>query len=79
MTWLIVTLPLFALASFQIQDHLRVLQQQYDDSVHQRESLRERKVLTTLRLKRASVLIAALADEEVCKKNYVLHCDRYLR
>ncbi|XP_063958044.1 dynein axonemal heavy chain 6-like isoform X2 [Lytechinus pictus] len=49
----------------KIQDHLRVLQQQYDDSVHQRESLRERKVLTTLRLKRASVLIAALADEEV--------------
>ena len=49
----------------QIQEHLQVLQKQYDDSVAQRESLRERKVLTTLRLKRASVLMSALAEEKV--------------
>ncbi|XP_022090728.1 dynein heavy chain 6, axonemal-like isoform X2 [Acanthaster planci] len=50
---------------FKIQEHLRLLQQQYDDSVAQRESLRERKALTTLRLKRASVLITALAGEKI--------------
>ncbi|XP_071789676.1 dynein axonemal heavy chain 6-like isoform X2 [Asterias amurensis] len=49
----------------KIQEHLQMLQHQYDDSVAQRESLRERKVLTTLRLKRASVLITALADEKI--------------
>ena len=42
-----------------------MLQQQYTDSVNQRESLKERKVLTGVRLKRASVLIAALSDERV--------------
>ncbi len=50
----------------QIQDHLKMLQQQYQDSVNQREGLKERKVLTGLRLQRASVLIAALSDEKVC-------------
>ncbi|XP_038073413.1 dynein heavy chain 6, axonemal-like isoform X3 [Patiria miniata] len=49
----------------KIQEHLQMLQQQYDDSVAQRESLRERKALTTLRLKRASVLIMALAGEKI--------------
>eukprot|EP00058_Branchiostoma_floridae_P021107 XP_002606597.1 hypothetical protein BRAFLDRAFT_120109 [Branchiostoma floridae] len=49
----------------KIQDHLRILQQQYQDSVNQRESLRERKVLTTKRLERASILTTALADERV--------------
>ncbi|XP_071833092.1 dynein axonemal heavy chain 6-like isoform X4 [Apostichopus japonicus] len=49
----------------KIQGHLRVLQEQYDDSVAQRESLRERKVTTQLRLQRASILITALADEKV--------------
>ena len=43
-----------------------MLQQQYQDSVNQREGLKERKVLTGLRLQRASVLIAALSDEKVC-------------
>ena len=56
--------------ALQIQEHLQMLQHQYDDSVAQRESLRERKVLTTLRLKRASVLITALADEKVIKTFY---------
>ncbi|XP_019625905.1 PREDICTED: LOW QUALITY PROTEIN: dynein heavy chain 6, axonemal-like [Branchiostoma belcheri] len=49
----------------KIQEHLRILQQQYQDSVNQRESLRERKVLTTKRLERASILTTALADERV--------------
>ncbi|XP_071963333.1 dynein axonemal heavy chain 6-like [Antedon mediterranea] len=49
----------------QIEKHLDDLQKQYDDSVHQREMLQERKVLTTLRLQRASVLLTALADEKV--------------
>ena len=42
-----------------------MLQQQYQDSVNQRESLKERKHLTGLRLQRASVLIEALVDEKV--------------
>ena len=56
---------LFSHCFQQIQEHLQMLQQQYDDNVAQRESLRERKALTTLRLKRASVLITALAGEKV--------------
>ena len=58
--------------NLKIQEHLQLLQQQYDDSVAQRESLRERKVLTTLRLKRASVLITALADEKVTNNITIL-------
>ena len=42
-----------------------MLQQQYQDSVSQREGLKERKSLTALRLTRASVLITALSDEKV--------------
>ncbi|XP_023930267.1 dynein heavy chain 6, axonemal [Lingula anatina] len=49
----------------KIQDHLKLLQQQYQDSVNQRESLKERKKTTALRIQRASVLISALADEKV--------------
>ncbi|XP_033124826.1 dynein heavy chain 6, axonemal-like [Anneissia japonica] len=48
-----------------IEMHLSELQKQYDDSVNQREMLQERKVLTTLRLQRASVLLTALADEKI--------------
>ena len=51
--------------SSQIQEHLSMLQQQYQDSVSQREGLKERKSLTALRLTRASVLITALSDEKV--------------
>lgn len=36
----------------------------YEDSVNQREELKQRKVLTGLRLKRAAVLITALSDEK---------------
>ena len=42
-----------------------MLQQQYQDSVEQREALKERKTLTALRLDRAAVLIGALSDEKV--------------
>lgn len=53
-------------ASLQtIQNHLKDLQQQYTDSVNQREGLKERKELTKIRLQRASVLIGALTDEKV--------------
>ena len=49
----------------KIQDHLTTLTQKYKESVDQRESLKEHKKLTELRLKRANVLIGALADEKV--------------
>ncbi len=49
----------------KITEHLNMLQQQYQDSVNQREALKERKKLTALRLQRASVLITALSDEKV--------------
>ena len=47
-----------------------MLQQQYQDSVNQRESLKQRKVQTALRLERAAVLITALSDEKVCVYSY---------
>jgi len=46
-------------------DHLALIQNQYQDSVNQRETLKERKKTTALRLERASVLTNALADEKV--------------
>ncbi|CAG5136729.1 unnamed protein product, partial [Candidula unifasciata] len=49
----------------KIQDHLKMIEQQYEDSVTQREALKERQKITGLRLERASILISALADEEV--------------
>ncbi|CAL1542606.1 unnamed protein product [Lymnaea stagnalis] len=49
----------------KIQAHLEVIQQQYQESVDQREALKERRRVTGLRLDRASILISALADEEV--------------
>lgn len=49
----------------KIQNHLDRLKQHYDDNVQERENLKERKVVTAQRLLRASVLINALADEEV--------------
>ncbi|ELU16870.1 hypothetical protein CAPTEDRAFT_116653 [Capitella teleta] len=55
----------------KIQKHLHQLQQQYQDSVDQRESLKQRKVTTGVRLERASVLIAALSNEEVRWKQAV--------
>ncbi|OWF46435.1 Dynein heavy chain 6, axonemal [Mizuhopecten yessoensis] len=48
----------------KLQDHLNRLEQQYKDSVDQRESLKQRKVTTALRLQRASILIDALVDEK---------------
>ncbi|XP_076809994.1 dynein axonemal heavy chain 6-like [Clavelina lepadiformis] len=48
----------------KIEDHLIQLSAKYDESVVQREALKERQVLTRKRLERAAVLINALADEE---------------
>ncbi|CAC5424056.1 DNAH [Mytilus coruscus] len=53
-------------ASLQkIQQHLNMLQDRYTESVNQRESLKQEKITTGLRLKRAAVLIDALANEKV--------------
>ncbi|XP_059157269.1 dynein axonemal heavy chain 6-like [Physella acuta] len=49
----------------QIQAHLEMIQLQYQDSVDQREALKERQRITGLRIERASILVSALADEEV--------------
>ncbi|KAJ8308273.1 hypothetical protein KUTeg_013147 [Tegillarca granosa] len=49
----------------KIMDHLAMLQQQYTDSVNQRESLKERQVKTGLRLDRAGILITSLENEKV--------------
>ncbi|XP_064622088.1 dynein axonemal heavy chain 6-like isoform X2 [Lineus longissimus] len=48
----------------KIMDHLTMLQGQYQDSVNQREELKQRKVLTAVRLERASLLIEALSGEK---------------
>lgn len=49
----------------KIQKHLELIQKQYQDSVNQREALKQRQIITELRLQRASVLISALVDEKV--------------
>ncbi|ESO83512.1 hypothetical protein LOTGIDRAFT_133247 [Lottia gigantea] len=49
----------------KIQDHLKMIERQYQDSVNQREGLKERKKTTGLRLQRASLLIKALDGEKV--------------
>ena len=49
----------------KIQEQLQLLQQQYDDSVAQLEQLKQKQELTITRLERASVLTAALAQEQV--------------
>ena len=48
-----------------IQSHLAKLQQQYQDSVDQREDLKRRKERTKMRLQMASLLIQALSGEKV--------------
>lgn len=62
---LFIVLLFVSYCTLQIMDHLEMLQNQYQDSVNQQESLKERKKTTALRLERASVLIHALADEKV--------------
>lgn len=46
-----------------------MLQDRYTESVNQRESLKQEKITTGLRLQRAAVLIDALANEKV-----ILYC-----
>jgi len=46
-----------------------MLQEHYRESVEQREALKQRKVLTTVRLQRAAILIAALSDEKASHRS----------
>ena len=56
---------MFQMLCLQIQEHLNTLEEKYNESVDQRESLKEHQRTTQLRLQRASILIGALADEKV--------------
>ncbi|XP_053375273.1 dynein axonemal heavy chain 6-like isoform X4 [Mercenaria mercenaria] len=49
----------------KIQGHLNTLTEKYEESVNQRESLKQHQKTTELRLSRAGILIAALAGEKV--------------
>ncbi|KAL4237693.1 Dynein heavy chain 14 [Mactra antiquata] len=49
----------------KIQEHLNTLTEKYEESVNQRESLKQHQKTTELRLQRAGILIGALADEKV--------------
>ncbi|RUS88172.1 hypothetical protein EGW08_004069 [Elysia chlorotica] len=49
----------------KVQTHLEMIEKQCQESVNQRDALKERQEVTALRLDRAGVLIEALADEEV--------------
>ncbi|PFX28824.1 Dynein heavy chain 1, axonemal [Stylophora pistillata] len=59
------------LSLLKIQEQLQLLKQQYDGSVAQLEELKQKKELTIVRLQRASVLTAALAEEQVRWSNSV--------
>ncbi|XP_069582586.1 dynein axonemal heavy chain 14 [Ranitomeya imitator] len=54
-----------------VEEHQRRLEKQYNDSVAEKDHLAFRKQLTTKRLARASVLIAALDEEKVRWKESV--------
>lgn len=49
----------------KIKGHLERLRKHFEDNVAEQERLKKRKIITAQRLRRASVLINALADEEV--------------
>ena len=49
-----------------------MIEQQCQESVNQRDALKERQEVTALRLDRAGVLIEALADEEVRIKHFII-------
>uniref|UniRef100_H3APA3 Dynein axonemal heavy chain 14 n=1 Tax=Latimeria chalumnae TaxID=7897 RepID=H3APA3_LATCH len=53
---------------FRIEEHLQNLQQKYADSIAERKALAEKKIVTTQRLQRATVLISVLDDEQI------IHC-----
>lgn len=58
------------------------MQEQYDKSVEQREGLKDKKVLTALRLQRAAILDSALAEEKVfhaCQVERCLKHHKYTR
>ncbi|KAM4694195.1 dynein axonemal heavy chain 14 [Discoglossus pictus] len=58
-----------------VEEHQHLLQKQYSEGVAEMELLAFRKQLTTERLKRASVLIAALDEEKVRWKEAVERLD----
>jgi hypothetical protein len=51
--------------AMQVQQQLQLLQQQYQDSVAQKEALKRHKVITALRIERSAVLTTALSHEKV--------------
>ncbi|KAM3930843.1 dynein axonemal heavy chain 14 [Leptodactylus fuscus] len=62
-----------------VEEHQRRLQNQYNDSVAEKDHLAFRKQLTTKRLARASVLITALDEEKVRWKESVEGLEKRLK
>uniref|UniRef100_UPI00398EE57F dynein axonemal heavy chain 6-like isoform X2 n=1 Tax=Pristiophorus japonicus TaxID=55135 RepID=UPI00398EE57F len=62
-----------------IEEHQQSLQQHYNETVEQKETLANRKLLTTKRLSRAAVLITALATEKTRWKEALNELDRHLQ
>ncbi|OCT79469.1 dynein heavy chain 14, axonemal [Xenopus laevis] len=58
-----------------VEEHLQLIQKQYNESVSEKELMAHRKKLTTERLQRASVLISALAEEKIRWKESVDRLD----
>ncbi|XP_051881424.1 dynein axonemal heavy chain 6-like [Pristis pectinata] len=62
-----------------VKDHQLSLQQAFNEAVEQKEALAARKLQTTHRLSRASVLITALSNEETRWKECLDGLDHYLQ
>nr|XP_039247972.1 dynein heavy chain 6, axonemal-like [Styela clava] len=63
----------------KIKSHLDKLRKRFEENVQEQERLKERKIVTAQRLRRASVLINALADEEVRWHNSVEDLEERLK
>uniref|UniRef100_A0A4W3JSS5 Dynein heavy chain coiled coil stalk domain-containing protein n=1 Tax=Callorhinchus milii TaxID=7868 RepID=A0A4W3JSS5_CALMI len=62
-----------------IEDHQQSLQDLYNKTVSQKESLANRKYLATNRLIRASLLISALGEEKVRWKQFIHELDKCIK